>query len=277
MYVSLGMRSAVDRSWHSWVFPVLWNEKWMGEESRAVTEARGGGLSFFPLHSLCCLGLCPHAPGFRVSRCLLNHWKNTCLPGGKKQESKRASRLVPDRFDSRAHSLETSSSLLWPEPWYMSTAGSREWRRQWHPTPVLLPGKSHGRRSLEGCSPWGCWGSDMTERLHFHFLLSCIGEGNGNPLQCSCLENPRDWGAWWAAIYGVTQSRTWLKWLNRLQRKLEKRTLLFVCLFSSCNCRQGKSKEARERDMVHEGHRTFISLLFLLCVFFVMMKVLQTC
>ena len=47
----------------------------------------------------------------------------------------------------------------------------------------------------------------MTERLHFHFLLSCIGEGNGNPLQCSCLENPRDGGAWWAAIYGVAQSR----------------------------------------------------------------------
>ena len=54
----------------------------------------------------------------------------------------------------------------------------------------------------------------MTERLHFHFSLSCIGEGNGNPLQCSCLENPRDSGAWWAAVYGVTQSWTWLKWLS---------------------------------------------------------------
>ena len=48
----------------------------------------------------------------------------------------------------------------------------------------------------------------MIERLHFHFSLSCIGEGNGNPLQCSCLENPRDGGAWWAAVYGVTKSRT---------------------------------------------------------------------
>ena len=86
--------------------------------------------------------------------------------------------------------------------------------RQWHPTPVLLPGKPHGWRSLEGCSPWGCWGSDTTERLHFHFSLSCIGEGNGNPLQCSCLENPRDGRAWWAAVYGVTQSRTWLKQLS---------------------------------------------------------------
>ena len=58
------------------------------------------------------------------------------------------------------------------------------------------------------------WGSDTTERLHFHFSLSCIGEGNGNPLQCSCLENPRDREAWWAAIYGVAQSWTWLKWLS---------------------------------------------------------------
>ena len=88
------------------------------------------------------------------------------------------------------------------------------WRRQWHPTPVLLPGKSHGRRSLVGCRPWGHEESDATERLHFHFSLSCIGEGNGNPLQCSCLENPRDRGAWWATIYGVTQSRTRLKRLS---------------------------------------------------------------
>ena len=85
------------------------------------------------------------------------------------------------------------------------------WKRQWHRTPVLLPGKSHGRKSLEGCSPWGRWGSDMTERFHFHFSLSCIGEGNGNPLQCSCLENPRDGGAWWAAVFGIAQSRTRLK------------------------------------------------------------------
>ena len=87
-------------------------------------------------------------------------------------------------------------------------------RRQWHPTPVLLPGKSHGWRSLEGCSPWGREESDTTERLHFHFSLSCIGEGNGNPLQCSCLENPRDGGAWWAAVYGVAQSQRRLKRLS---------------------------------------------------------------
>ena len=87
-------------------------------------------------------------------------------------------------------------------------------RRQWHPTPVLLPGKSHGWRSLVGCSPWGCTESDTTERLHFPFSLSCIGEGNGNTLLCSCLENPRDGRAWWAAVYGVSQSQTRLKQLN---------------------------------------------------------------
>ena len=61
---------------------------------------------------------------------------------------------------------------------------------------------------------------DTTERLHFHFSLACIGEGNGNPLQCSCLENPRDGGAWWAAIYGVTQSQTQLKRLSSSSSKL---------------------------------------------------------
>ena len=88
------------------------------------------------------------------------------------------------------------------------------WRRQLHPTPVLLPGKSpwmeepgrlQSMRSLE---------LDTTEQLPFHFSLSCIGEGNGNPHQGSCLQNPRDGGAWWAAIYGVTQSRTRLKQLS---------------------------------------------------------------
>ena len=65
-----------------------------------------------------------------------------------------------------------------------------------------------------GCSPWGLEESDTTEQLHFNFPLSCIGEGNGNPLQCTCLENPRDGEAWWAATYGVTQSRTQLKQLS---------------------------------------------------------------
>ena len=98
-------------------------------------------------------------------------------------------------------SAVSTGSLTWSLFWFTPL----KWRRQWYPTPVLLPGKSHGWRSLVGCSPWGLEESDMTERLHFHFSLLCIGEGNGNPLQCSCLENPRD---------GVAQSRTRLKWLS---------------------------------------------------------------
>ena len=78
---------------------------------------------------------------------------------------------------------------------------------QWHPTPVLSPGKSQGRRSLVGCSPWDRWESGTTERLHFHFSLSCTGEGNGNPLQCSCLENSMDRGAWWDTVHGSQRIR----------------------------------------------------------------------
>ena len=80
-----------------------------------------------------------------------------------------------------------SSTLAWKIPW------------------MEEPGRLQSMGSLE---------SDMTERLHFHFSPSCIGEGNGNPLQCSCLENPRDGGAWWAAVYGAAQSRTRLKRLS---------------------------------------------------------------
>jgi len=79
---------------------------------------------------------------------------------------------------------------------------------------------SHGRRSLVGCSPWGREESDTNEGLSFHFSLSCIGEGNGNPLPCSCLENPREGGAWWAAVYGVTESWTRLKWLSSIHEYL---------------------------------------------------------
>ena len=80
-----------------------------------------------------------------------------------------------------------SSTLAWKIPW------------------TEVPGRLQSMGSLE---------SDTTERLHFHFSLSCTGEGNGNPLQCSCLENPRDVEAWWAAVYAVTQSRTRLKRLS---------------------------------------------------------------
>ena len=117
---------------------------------------------------------------------------------------------------------------------YLHTVKEVRRRRQWHPTPVLLPGESYGRRSLEGCSPWGCWESDTTERLHFHFSLSCIGRGNDNPLQCSCLENPKDGGAWWAAVCGVVQSRTRLKRLSSSSSSssIESEGLLYVL----CQC-----------------------------------------
>ena len=124
-----------------------------------------------------------------------------------------------------------SSTLAWKIPWVeepgrLQYIGSRRvghnwatslslftfmhWRRKWKPTPMFLLGKSHGWRSLVGCSPWGHEELDTAEQPHFHFSLSCIGEGNGNPLQCSCLENPRDRGAWKAAVHGVAKSRTWL-------------------------------------------------------------------
>ena len=116
------------------------------------------------------------------------------------------SHWLPLEFDSmKAENLPFFFTLVFAAPGLGFSAKS---------TPVLLPGKSHGWRSLVGCSPWSRKELGTTERLHFHFALSCIGEGNGNPLQCSCLENPRDGGAWWAAVYGVSQSRTQLKRLS---------------------------------------------------------------
>ena len=108
------------------------------------------------------------------------------------------------------HSLKIYS-LQRERPGFNPWVGKIPWRRKCQSTPVLLPGKSHGQRSLVGYSPWGRKESDTTERL---YLTPYYGEGNGNPLQCSCLENPRDGGARWAAICGVAQSRTWLKRLS---------------------------------------------------------------
>ena len=105
-----------------------------------------------------------------------------------------------------AHSSALARRILWPAEaaGLLSTGAHSRTRlkrltmhaleKETAPTPVLLPGESHGR-SLVGCSPWGRTESDTTEQLHFHFSLSCIGEGNGNPLQCPCLQNPRDGGA----------------------------------------------------------------------------------
>jgi len=128
-----------------------------------------------------------------------------------------------------------SSTLAWKIPWMeepsrqqtmgllrvrrdwvtsLSLFTFTHWKRKWQPAPVFLPGESQGRGSLVGCRLWGRAESDTTEQLPFHFALSCIGEGNGNPLQCSCLENTRDGGAWCAAVCGVAQSRTRLKRLG---------------------------------------------------------------
>ena len=139
--------------------------------------------------------------------------------------------------DPLEKAMATHSSILaWRIPWTeepgrLQSTGSQRVRHDWAtslhftsfflwlssipaPHSSTLAWKIHGRGSLVGCSPWGRWESDTTERLHFHFSLSCIGEENGIPLQCSCLENPRDSGAWWAAVYGVAQSLTRLKRLS---------------------------------------------------------------
>ena len=83
---------------------------------------------------------------------------------------------------------------------------------------------------MDGGAWWAAVYGVATEQLHFHFLLSRIGEGNGNPLQCSCLENPRDGGAWWAAVYGVAQSRTRLKRLSSSSSQL----LVYMIFTSQC-------------------------------------------
>ena len=91
------------------------------------------------------------------------------------------------------------------ETWDQSLGWGDPLEKEWQPTPVFLPEESHGRRSLVGYSPRGHKESDKTEQLHFHFSLSCIGEGNGNPLQYFCLKNPMDRGAWQATVHGVTK------------------------------------------------------------------------
>ena len=168
-------------------------------------------------------------------------------------------RICVDRWSEKAVAPH-SSTLAWKIPWTEGPGGLQSmeslgvgqnwatslslftfmhWRRQWHPIPVLFPGKSHGQRSLVGCSPWGRKDSDTTERLHFIFSLSCIGEGNVNPLQCSCLENPRDGGAWWSAVYGVAQSQTRLKQLSSSSRSSVCVCVCVCSVFSSsatCIC-----------------------------------------
>ena len=124
--------------------------------------------------------------GWSMGTCdLKTHWEQWNCPTNLK--------LPLSRILLEKAMATHSSTLAWKIPWW---------------------------RSLVGCSPWGREESDTTEWLHFNFSLSCFGEGNGKPLQCSCLENSRDRRAWWAAIHGVTQSRTWLKRLSSSSRKI---------------------------------------------------------
>ena len=120
-----------------------------------------------------------------------------------------------------------------------------------------MPGKSHGWRSLVGCSPWGSEEWDTTEQLHFHFLLSCFGEGNGHPLQCSCLENPGDRGAWWAAAYGVAQSRTRRKRLSSSSRRIK------IPHAERCGLKKRKNRE--KQTFFLSLCSSLLSLLFQTC------------
>ena len=175
----------------------------------------GRGCLLWPVHFLgnTLLSLCPAS--FRIPRPNLPvtpgvSWlptfafqspimKRTSFWGISSQRSCRSSQnLSTSAF---------SALLVWAQTWITVVLNGLPWkwteiilsflrlhpstafwrRRRWHPTPVLLPGESHGWRILVGCNPWGRKESDITEQLPFQFSLSCIGEGNGNPLQCSCL------------------------------------------------------------------------------------------
>ena len=126
------------------------------------------------------------------------------------------------------------SACLCRRPGFNPWVGKIPWRRAWQPTPGFLPGESHGQRSPVVYSPWGCKDLDMTEATShaYTYVSTCvyiaIREGDGTPLQYSCLENPRDRGAWWAAVYGVAQSRTRLKRLSNSSSSI----LQYICM---CN------------------------------------------
>ena len=140
------------------------------------------------------------------------------------------------------------------------------------PHSSTLAWKIPWRRSLVGCSPWGREESDTTEWLHFPFSLSCIGEGNGNPLQYSCLENPRDEEAWWAAVHAVAHSQTRLKRLSSSSSSLvggSPSTLLLLNFFNFCQYYcfnwQWHTLLVRLKTFPH-GHCGFeISLLWMAC------------
>ena len=130
-----------------------------------------------------------------------------------------------------AASFFFSLQFVWKKNYKFITVYKLYIKIQTHSIGILEELESHGWRSLVGCSPWGLWESDTTEWLHFHFSLSCIGKGNGNPLQCSCLESPRDGGAWWAAVYGVAQSWTRLKRLSSSSNLLSLSEQFLTCYY----------------------------------------------
>ena len=155
---------------------------------------------------------------------LIPHAKSFPLPTQTPGEQSRGLALAPQgHHPSRIHqpvavvSFQEDPGLV-ADFNHLPNVNIKKQRRQWQATSVLLPRKSHGWGSLVGCSPGGCYELDATERLHFS--LSHNGEGNGNPLQCSCLENSRDGRAWWAALYGVARSRTRLKRLSSSSSKV---------------------------------------------------------
>ena len=152
-------------------------------------------------------------------------------------------------------------------------------RRQWHPTPVLLPGKSHGRRSLVGCSPrpgrlqsMGSLRVRHDWETSLSLFISCIGEGNGNLLQCSCLENPRDGGAWWAAVFRVAQSQTRLK-------RLSSSSPFLICLLVSqfYSVFESETKSILEGSLWGDGWGVEVSSLGPWCLSFFPRNIVYCC
>ena len=185
-------------------------------------------------------------------------------------------RALVSSFSSISYGLANMGEGKWGKLSFTreNVRGTLKSTRQWHPTPVLWPGKSHGRRSLVGCSPWVDWATSLSLFTFMHW------EGNDNPLQCSYLENPRDSGAWWAAIYGVAESRTWLKRLSSSRSTSDlspislSTNLLMVCVFIWDRWALSHGHTSRQ-----ETHKTFENIFNLTPVPFLQypQEMWQTC
>ena len=140
------------------------------------------------------------------------HMQQSCVSGGRNWGHQVIPKSRKNRLLSRAQLWAWSAGKTWVKVSILiESTGPGNSEKAMAPHSSTLAWKIPWTEEPGGLQSVGCQDSDMTAQPHFHFSLSCIGEGNGNPLQCSCLENPRDGGAWWAAVYGVTQSRTRLK------------------------------------------------------------------